>query len=130
MPSLERAIGVCRNEGKRRNVRPGEGFDDESRGLTGKPSLATFLPRLNELPGACVVDDRGAGAREGQPSPAALHTTPDRPGAGRTAAGAERWCETNERVATVGAERVPRPFTGGTTVRQQEVEQHPSDATS
>ena len=130
MSSFERAIGVCRNEGERRDVRPSEGLGDESCSLTGEPSLATLLPRLNELPRACVVDDRGAGTRERQTPPAAFHTTPDRPGTGRTAAGAERRRETNEGVATTGAERLPRPRTGGTAVRQQEVEQHPFDATS
>jgi hypothetical protein len=117
MPSLERAIGVCRDEGERRNVGPSEGFDDESRSLTGKPSLATLLPRLNELPGACVVDDCGTGTREGQPPPAAFHTTPDRPGAGRATTGAERRRETNQRVATTGAERVPRPPASGAAIR-------------
>jgi hypothetical protein len=82
------------------------------------------------LPGACVVDDCGTGTREGQPPPAAFHTTPDRPGAGRATTGAARRRETNQRVATTGAERGAGQLTGGTTGRQQEVEQHTFDATS
>src|SRR6185436_8229299 len=46
VPSLERASGVGRDEGEHCDVRPTERLDDESRSLTRKPSLTTFLPRL------------------------------------------------------------------------------------
>ena len=130
MPPLERATGVCRNECERRDIRPSEGLDDESRSLTREPSLAPLFPRLNKPPCACVVDDRGSGARKRQPPPAALHATPDRPGAGRAAASAERRRESDQRVATAETERRPGQLTGGTTVRQEDVEQHTFDATS
>ena len=100
VPSVERAIGVCRNEGERRNLRPGKGLDDESGSLTREPSPATLLPGLHDPPGTGVVDDGGAGGRERQPSPAALRAALDRPGSGCPAAAAEGWRKPDQSVAT------------------------------
>src|SRR6185295_11871078 len=88
--------------------------------------LAALLPRLNEPASAGVVDNRGAGARERQSPATALHATPDRPGAGRATASAERRREADQSVAAPDAERGARKLAGGATVRQEDLQQHTS----
>ena len=130
MPSLACSIGVGRDEGECGDVRPGESLDDESSGLARKPPPAMLLPCMYEPPGTCVVDDRGARRRERQPSPAALCAPLDRPGSGRPAAAAQGWPKPDQRVAATRAERKPRQLARGTTIRQQDVEEHSFDGTA
>jgi hypothetical protein len=80
VPSLACAIGVCRDEGERGNVRPSERLDDKTSGLARKPPPAMLFPGMDDPPGTGVVDNRGTSRCERQSSTAALSAPLDRPG--------------------------------------------------
>ena len=125
---LQRPLGVRGHEGERGDVGARQRLDDQGSSRARQPPLTPLLPRLDEAPGACVVDDRGPRRREGDPPSAAFRAPLDRPRTGCAAAGAERRREPDQRVAAVEAKCGTWELAGGTPLRQKHVQQHPVNA--
>ena len=112
----EAPLAVGRHERDQLSGRPWHDLDHEPGGERGEAAQPALLPGGDERADARVVRDRGPGGGERDPPARALAAARDRPGDGRTAAGAQRrgepWQRARAGRADGGAREASRRRSG------------------
>jgi hypothetical protein len=106
--SLEASFAIARDERDCIGVRRRHALDDQLGEPVGEITPTLLLPARYECPRTVVVDERRTSLCEGEATPDALDAPFDRPGPGRTAAGAPGRPDPNEHAPTPFAESRPR----------------------
>jgi hypothetical protein len=122
MSSPQPPIGVGRDEGDDRRVRPWHAFGDERRRVIGEPAQAALLPGRDEHAHRPVVGDGSPSRGEREPPSGAFAAATHRPGDGSATALAEGRLEPTQPLATAPAELLPAAPADEAALRQHQVE--------